>query len=710
MFSISRLIVAATAAFLIFSALLVGVRPDTARAVSIIYTVTEFGGGDCSKIGVWNAGSKTCTLTKDLYTPGDFAVQLGSNNVTLDGGGHKISGDGTVVGVYAAAKDNVTIKNVKVDHFTVGIELFATTDSVISDNTVTNSEEGVTLLGLSNSNYLLRNVTKDNSKRGIRIDNSNMNSLGYNTLMNGSGGGIYLNISDLTYIYGNNFVGDANAPDLYGAGNTNVILNQADPIGGNYWSKHDTQDEGCGNADNNRYCDSPYTVPGLGTDNLPAARRAYYFPWYDQASSGAKNWLLMANTIEAPNEYGWFEASIAGAAKTLPHGAGGLQPGQVGPTGAGLTSSLTASFPGVIGGPVEVGYHARMRQMVSQRILWGDSLEEVTGIDASRLSDHYYWSWYDMKSPGFKDWVLVANPSRTETVTAVLMFPDPESQQTVIDYGDIPPGGKWTPTEPGHIGGPVELKAYIKGGNWNNAADRREVIASQRVLTNGDAAFNEVPGTRAEDLSDRYLWTWYDNKSAGAKNWILVANPGGSGYSMDYSVYIHGQLAGSGSSLAAGYTAAVMIPGKMDGPVEVKTFRHNSAVTLKSIVSQRIIWGPSFEEVPGMPYSSLTSLYYWTWYDQASPGVSNWVQVANPDNATSLYYEITIAGQNPGGCSKGMLSAGAVTSCQFPGKMNGPVKVQAWTNDNKAAGHAVLTSQRVLWKGYFNEVMGTALS
>lgn len=153
---------------------------------------------------------------------------------------------------------------------------------------------------------------------------------------------------------------------------------------------------------------------------------------------------------------------------------------------------------------------------------------------------------------------------------------------------------------------------------------------------------------------------------------------------MDYSIFIHGLGAGGGVDLAPGQTATVMISGKVDDP----------------------------EEVPGFPYLSLPSLYYWTWYDQQSAGVSNWVQVANPDGANPLHYEITIAGQDPAPgptCSKGTLAAGEMTNCQFPDKMNGPVKVQAW-NLIKTAPMDIVASQRVIWNGYFNEVMGTELS
>lgn len=696
-------------AFLALLAIFFLCLPSSAQAAGPPYVISDAGGGDCAQIGVWNAGSKTCTLKQDVSTP-TYGIMLTSDSITLDGAGHSLTGGGLYVGVYAASRSNITIKNLKVSGYYFGIEFVATSTSVVLDVTASGCNEGISILASSNSNMLIRNVLKANAGRGIRVADSHSNTIAHGTLMNGTGGGIYLANTNTTTIYGNNFLDNAVGQDVYGPNNNlGVFLTEAEPFGGNYWARHDTAEEGCLNGDNDRYCDSAYS-PGLGTDFLPEARRTYYFTWYDQATPGVKDWVLMANPAEGYAVYGWFDLTIAGAAKALPGGAAGLLPGQVSPMGAGVPATLAVTFPGVMNGPVEAGYHSRMKQLASQRVLWGDSLEEVTGIDAGRLSDHYYWTWYDMKSPGFKDWVLVANPSRTETVTAGVVFPDQDQGGAMVSgFADIKPGGVWAATWPGHIGGPVELRAIVKGGSWNSDADRRNVIASQRVLSNNGKAFNEVHGTPAAELSHHYMWTWYDNKSAGAKDWILIANPASSGFSMDYSVFIHGQWAAGGVDLAPGRSAAVQIPNKMDGPVTVETVRHGSGMPLNSIVSQRVIWGPSFEEVPGMPAASLGSLYYWTWYDQASPGVSNWVQVANPD-ASSLYFEITIAGQSPGGCSKGTLGPGAMISCQFPGQMNGPVKVRAWTNDGKTAGHTVLASQRVLWKGYFNEVMGTALT
>ncbi len=216
-------------------------------------------------------------------------------------------------------------------------------------------------------------------------------------------------------------------------------------------------------------------------------------------------------------------------------------------------------------------------------------------------------------------------------------------------------------------------------------------MASQRVLSNNGTAFNEVPGIPASSLSSDYLWTWYDNQSHGFTDWVLIANPSAS--PVTYQIRIGGRAIAGGSGTIPAYGRVTpTFPGQMNGPVEV-------SASADVIASQRVTTGPSFEEVPGYAQDALTSDYNWTWYDQAEgPGVSNWVLVANPTQSPVTYH-ILIAGKE---VASGTLNPGARATPTFPGKMGGPVEVTS-------TGGSVMASQRVLWNGYFNEVLGTVL-
>ncbi|MHB8859594.1 MAG: transglycosylase SLT domain-containing protein [Thermoleophilia bacterium] len=380
-----------------------------------------------------------------------------------------------------------------------------------------------------------------------------------------------------------------------------------------------------------------------------------YFSWYDNI--GGKNWILMSNPA-ASGDSSHFALSVGGQAQGLTSLTG--VPGEV-PAGG----VLSARYANLMGGPVVVG--STSQPLVSQRVLWGgNSLEEVLGIDEAALSAHYYWPWYDMATPGYKDWVLVGNPGASAVSFQIKIG----GRQ--VAAGTVNPGQQATYTFPGVMAGPVEVTASGK------------IIASQRVLSNYDAAFNEVPGIPAEELSDHYIWTWYDNASAGAKDWVLIANPGTR--TASYEIRINGNRLAAGT-VAPGQQVTPTFPNSIGGPVEVIS---SDLV----IASQRVIWGPSFEEVPGYRYSQMRGQYSWTWYDNQSIGSSNWVLVANP-GATAVTYEIRIAGSL---VASGSLAPGQKTTPTFPGLMAGPVQV--------TASAPVMASQRVTWNGFFNEVLG----
>ena len=228
-------------------------------------------------------------------------------------------------------------------------------------------------------------------------------------------------------------------------------------------------------------------------------------------------------------------------------------------------------------------------------------------------------------SHGYADWALVANPSSTDTAHAVVSFVNRADGQMQSAESDIAPGKTWYPNFPGKMGGPVEVKAYKKGGSW--PADKMSVVASQRVLSGYGKGFNELPGVSDSGLKSDYLWTWYDMKSAGAKNWVLVANPptnadGSKSAPIYFEIDVAGKPLVTGGPLGAGASVYPTFPGTMGGPLEVRTYSDKDhTVPARSIASQRSIWGPSFEEVPGT--GTLAKSYNWTWYDMKSAGMQN---------------------------------------------------------------------------------------
>ncbi|MFA5997128.1 MAG: NosD domain-containing protein [Candidatus Paceibacterota bacterium] len=266
-------------------------------------------GGDCTQIGSWNYTTRVCTMNTDLTE----TIQIDSNNVTLDGNHHTLTGYNTGNGVYLNGRGRVTIRNLNISNFTDGIFVYNSSYNTLVNNTISNNTNGIELVGPNNT--LTRN-TVFNSSRGILLRGANNNTLTGNTAQNNSFG-IFLFGSNNNTLSGNNALNNyKNGIDFFvSSGNTlsgntfsknavsgisnfpwslpiinkiynnnflnnptqvyidtrytnTDIFNLAPPIGGNYWSNFDTASEGCRDANNDNICDSAYVFPG-GQDNLP---------------------------------------------------------------------------------------------------------------------------------------------------------------------------------------------------------------------------------------------------------------------------------------------------------------------------------------------------------------------------------------------------------------------------------------------------------
>ena len=457
----------------------------------------------------------------------------------------------------------------------------------------------------------------------------------------------------------------------------------------------------------------------------------YYWPWYDNNS--AIDWLLMANPAGAAADvYYNYHVSNNPMTSWLDNPASGpIAPGASAHSRfLNAPGQLNAGM-GMLGGPVTATSTGN-KAIASQRSLWkgGNSLEEVLGTEEAKLSDHYYWTWYDNKSPGMFDWVMVSNPSAA-TIWYRIKIAGVEQTGAVIEgasHGPIGPGLS-TNTRFDYKGGPVEVLTFSDVG----MTIPTKAIASQRVLTNmgtPSEAFNEVPGIPAIDLTNDYLWTWYDNVSAGAYDWVMIANP--NPYAINYRITVKGAVPGqmiegdATGTIPQDSNVTPRIKNVLDGPVEVKTCKlafvgdtcpDGNTTDGKSIASQRTLWGPSFEEVPGYPRTALKSDYHWTWYDQLDAGTYNWIHIINT-NPGQVYYRITVGGALPSpvveGLASGTIPGNDLVHPRFL-KRGGPVEVKSCSvafvsgNCPDVTPPTVMTSQRVLWHGYFNEVLGTVL-
>lgn len=72
-------------------------------------------GGDCTLVGTWDAGSKTCTLTQDI----GVRIEIGNgtagaaDGLALDGGNHKVEQpNNSNTGIRVNRVDGLLVKNV----------------------------------------------------------------------------------------------------------------------------------------------------------------------------------------------------------------------------------------------------------------------------------------------------------------------------------------------------------------------------------------------------------------------------------------------------------------------------------------------------------------------------------------------------------------------------------------------------------------------
>lgn len=433
----------------------------------------------------------------------------------------------------------------------------------------------------------------------------------------------------------------------------------------------------------------------------PPPPRNYYFTWYDQMSPGMRDWLVMGNPATSSDAKG-FDVSIAG--NRVNASSLSVNPNQ----------SLPVSYNGAMGGPVALAALDGGSAIVSKRTLYGDSLEEITGLEESRLTSRYVFTWYDAQSPGVRDWILIANPGAT-TVEADIYIAG--QKMNGVPYS-IVAGASVTPEFPGVMDGPVQVIAYEPGV----PSVPRNVMATQRVIWAGN--FNEVVGIPSTEISSDYLFPWYDQSSPGARTWVLVSNPDPS-RTLAVEITMAGQKMTNSATgdqyfvMSPGQSMTSSFPGVRNGPVEVKGYdaaNFNAAnpgtPNMAFYTTQRSLFGASFEEVAGIPRERLTTQSYFSWYDQASAGAINWVLVANPGNS-AVNAEVWIAGQKMKVLT---IAPGETQTPTFPGVINGPVEVRGYDastyipENPGSANREVLTSQRVLWKGHFNEVEGMDLS
>jgi glucose/arabinose dehydrogenase len=166
--------------------------------------------------------------------------------------------------------------------------------------------------------------------------------------------------------------------------------------------------------------------------------------------------------------------------------------------------NVTPRYEDTVDGPVQVVSTNGQEFFTSERSLYKNSFNEVMGYPGDQLTTEYWFPWYD--NIGMTTWVLVGNPSTTETAEVDVYIGEVlQGSYTIL------PGEKETPKYTNVLDGPVRVVS-------TNGVD---IFASERSLYKD--SFNEVMGYPGDQLTTEYWFPWYDN--IGMKTWVLVGVP-----------------------------------------------------------------------------------------------------------------------------------------------------------------------------------------
>jgi parallel beta-helix repeat protein len=211
------------------------------KAMGTIYIRAD-GSIDPPEAPVSSLDNITYTLTSTVTD----SVVVERSNIIIDGATSTIQGDGTGNGFSLQEVLNVTIRNTTIQDCFDGIQLFNSSATIITGNTITgNSYEGIGVYYSSNNLIADNDIT--NNQIGIAFYNSSS-----------------------TWIVHNSFVG--NALQAYTESSPN-IWSGSYPLGGNYWSDYNGSDTKCGPYQDHPGSDStgdtPYSIDSTNMDGYP---------------------------------------------------------------------------------------------------------------------------------------------------------------------------------------------------------------------------------------------------------------------------------------------------------------------------------------------------------------------------------------------------------------------------------------------------------
>jgi len=212
-------------------------------------------------------------------------ITVNKNDLVLDGNGHTLtygSGPGNVYALSLTGASNDTVKNLTVRGGWYGISLYETSDTLIVNNTILETEpsvppfepSGAINVEFGSSNVIMNNNLTD-IYSGMRFLETKNNLILGNTIENSTSFGIVFWGASNNTIYHNNFIN--NSKQVYmGAFNSQSSGNVWDngyPYGGNFWSDYQTKYPTAREMDSSGIGDASYVIDSQNKDWYPLLER-----------------------------------------------------------------------------------------------------------------------------------------------------------------------------------------------------------------------------------------------------------------------------------------------------------------------------------------------------------------------------------------------------------------------------------------------------
>jgi len=242
-----------------------------AGAVTIIIE----GQNSCEAIGTWDPQTATCTLTEDIVSSSEVAIEITGTGITLDGAGKTLSFSGPFPDkgiLISGATTGVTVTNITVKGFYYGIYLKDAAGNKITGNDLNGNLLAQIYLESASGNEVSYNAVENSevySIAGIWVVDSTKNKF-FNNTISYNYYGLYIegsdaNPDDANEIYNNNFISNATQAEVSGV--IDYEFSKPLPTGGNYWDDL----AGCEDTEPPYgICDAPYIFrDGLGRDTYP---------------------------------------------------------------------------------------------------------------------------------------------------------------------------------------------------------------------------------------------------------------------------------------------------------------------------------------------------------------------------------------------------------------------------------------------------------